>query len=27
MFPGLPTSAGDPSPKWEKRGLPEFPDY
>jgi len=27
MFPGLPTSAGDPSPKWEKKGLPEFPDY
>jgi len=24
MFPGLPTSAGDPSPKWEKRGLPEL---
>ena len=27
MFPGLPASAGDPSPKWEKRCLPELPDY
>jgi len=24
QFPGLPTSSGDPSPKWEKKGLPEI---
>jgi hypothetical protein len=27
MYTGLPTSGGDPSPKWEKRGFPPLPEY
>lgn len=27
MYPGLPTSGGDPSPKWEKKGFPPLPEY
>ncbi len=27
QFPTLPSSSGDPSPKWEKKGLPEIPEY